>query len=62
MTNTDAITEIADITITQIKYIVIIGIPVELGGRISDISKLNMTTERRIVISKDIWLEKAFYL
>lgn len=29
-----------------------IGIAVELGGMISDMSKLNVTTDKRIVISK----------
>ncbi len=52
MTITDAITEIDDIDITHIKQTLIIGIAFELGGRISDNNKLNITIERRIVISK----------
>ncbi len=54
MTSTDATTESDDITIIHIKQIVIIGIAFELGGIISDISKLNIMIERRIVISKDL--------
>lgn len=55
MTNTEAVTDIVDIHITLRKYIVIIGIAVELCGIISEIRRLNVMTERRIVISsKDV--------
>lgn len=52
MTMTEATTETVDITMTHKKYTVIIGMAFELGGSISDISKLNITTERRMVISR----------
>jgi hypothetical protein len=54
MINTEAVTEIVDIHITHKKYIVIRGIAVELGGIMSEISKLNVTTERSIVISVNL--------
>ena len=52
MTRTEAITEKVDMSMTQRKYMVMIGMALELGGRISDMTKLNMTIERRMVISK----------
>jgi hypothetical protein len=61
MTNTEATTEIVDITITQMKYLVIIGTAAELGGMISDISKLNIITERRMVISREAHLQSRRY-
>jgi hypothetical protein len=41
------------------KYLVIIGMADELGGMISDISRLNITTERRIVISENLQYSKT---
>jgi hypothetical protein len=40
------------IHITVVKYITIVGNAVELAGIIFEINKLNITIERRIVISK----------
>lgn len=41
------------IHITVAKYITIVGNAVELAGIIPEINKLNITIERRIVISKN---------
>lgn len=54
MTSTDAMTEIVDMTMMQRKYLVMIGTAAELGGKISDINKLNMITDRRMVISRHV--------
>lgn len=54
-------TEIVDIHITHRKYNDINGIAVELGGIMSEISKLNVTTESSIVISRNISFVKSVY-
>lgn len=52
MTRTDATTDNVDMHITQRKYREIIGTALELGGKISESTRLNMTTDSRMVISK----------
>lgn len=47
-----ATTDIEHIHITVAKYITIVGNAVELAGIMPEINKLNMTIERRIVISR----------
>ena len=53
MTRTDATTDTVDMHMTHKKYREIIGTAEELGGMISDSTRLNMTTERRMVISEN---------
>lgn len=57
ITNTEALTDIAHIHMTNRKYIVMMGTAVELGGMMSDMSKLNVTTESNVVISaRSVWM------
>lgn len=48
---TVATTDIEHMPITVVKYMTIFGRAVELAGIIPEINKLNMTIDKRIVIS-----------
>jgi C-terminal processing protease CtpA/Prc len=56
-----ATTDIEHIHITVAKYITIVGKAVELAGIMPEINKLNITIERRIVISKNKSNQKNDY-